>query len=120
MTLKPLNCPNCGGKVNREKMVCEYCGTPFKIEGNTEFGTLRIEHFTSPTRVIATQLRVSREQLMIAPESVEGYAKREIAEQMAQKLLEGNMIEMISEMDWKSCEQVISARLRVLDPHFRF
>lgn len=120
MTLQPLNCPNCGGKVNREKMVCEYCGTSFKIEGNNELRTLRIEHFTSPTRVISTQLRVSREQVTYAPKSVEGYAKREIAERMAQKLLEGNMIEMTSEMDWASCEQVISARLRVLDPRFRF
>lgn len=120
MTLQPLTCPNCGGRLNREKMLCEYCGTAFKTKGNDELRTLRIESYTSPTRVFSTQLRVSREQVMYAPESVEGYAKREIAERMAQKLLEGNMIEMRSEMDWASCEQVISARLRVLDPNFRF
>ena len=22
-----LKCPNCGGNINRERMVCEYCGT---------------------------------------------------------------------------------------------
>lgn len=119
MTLQPLTCPNCGGKVNRDRLICEFCGTEFN-KNCGEIGILKIEHVEPNTRVLRAEVRVAREQLMIAPESVEGYAKREIAEQMAQKLLEGNMIEMISEMDWKHCEQVISARLRVLDPRFRF
>lgn len=119
MTLQPLTCPNCGGKVNRDRLLCEFCGTEFN-KNCGEIGILKIEHVDPNTRVLRAEVRVAREQLMIAPESVEGYAKGEIAEQMAQKLLEGNMIEMISEMDWKHCEQVISARLRVLDPRFRF
>lgn len=119
MTLKPMNCPNCGGRVNRDRLICEFCGTAFN-KNCGEIGILKIEHVEPNTRVLRAEVRATREQLMIAPESVESYAKREIAEQMARQLLEGKMIEMTSEMDWKTCEQVISARLRVLDPHFRF
>lgn len=119
MTLEPLTCPNCGGRVNRDRLICEFCGTQFN-KNYGEIGLLKIEHVEPNTRVLRTKVRATREQLMIAPESVESYAKSEIAKEMARQLLEGNMIEMISEMDWKSCEQVISARLRVLDPHFRY
>ena len=119
MTLEPLTCPNCGGTVDRDRLICEFCGTKFDRNCG-EIGILKIEHVEPNTRVLKTEARISREQLMIAPESVESYAKSEIAKEMARQLLEGNIIEMISEMDWKSCEQVISARLRVLDPRFRF
>ena len=119
MTLRPLTCPNCGGRVNRDRLICEFCGTEFN-KNCGEIGILKIEHVDPNTRVLRAEARAAREQLMIAPESVESFAKYEIAKQMAQKLLEGNMIEMTSEMDWKTCEQEISARLRVLDPHYRF
>ncbi len=102
MALQHFTCPNCGGRVNRDKMICEYCGTQFDRNCG-EIGILKIEHVDPNTRVLRAEARISREQLMIAPESVESYAKCEIAKQMAQKLLEGNMIEMTSEMDWKSC-----------------
>ena len=119
MTLEPLTCPNCGGAVNRGRLICEFCGTQFN-KNCGEIGILKIEHVDPNTRVLRTKVQISREQLMITPESVESYAKSEIAKDMARQLLEGNMIEMVSEMDWKTCGQVISARLRVLDPHFRY
>ena len=119
MTLKPLNCPNCGGGVNRERMICEYCGTKFD-NGNADLGVLRVEHFSSPTRVLAIESHIPNELHAIAPDQVIPYAKREIAEKLVDNLLKGEMIEFRSEMDWKHCQQIISARLRVLDPHYRF
>ena len=119
MALQPFTCPNCGGRVNRDRLICEYCGTQFD-RNRGEIGILKIEHVDPNTRVLRAEVRATKEQLMIAPESVESYAKSEIAKEMARQLLEGNMIEMVSKMDWKTCEQVISARLRVLDPHFRY
>ena len=28
--LKPINCVNCGAPIDRETMICEYCGTNYK------------------------------------------------------------------------------------------
>jgi len=119
MTLKPLNCPNCGGKVNASRMVCEYCGTQFD-SSDMNMGVLRVEHYTSPTRVLGVETLIPNELHDIAPDQVINYAKREIAEKLVENLLEGNFIEFRSEMEWKQCQQLISARLRVVDPRYRF
>ena len=118
MTIQPLTCPNCGGSVNRSRMICEYCGTQFKCDENTQ--VLRIESYTHPTRVFSAEAIIPEEMHALAPEAVIPYAKNELAEKMVNALLQGNMIEFRSEMDWKRCQQIISARLRVLDPNYRF
>ena len=119
MTLKPINCPNCGGRVDTARMVCEFCGTKFNnADGNTD--VIRVETFTSPTRIMNVESRIPNEFVALCPEHVLDKAKTEIAERLAHNLLQGELIEFTSEMDFKHCEQVISARLRVLDPRYRF
>ena len=119
MTLKPLTCPNCGGRVNEARCVCEYCGTQFKSD-EPDIGVFRVEHFTLPTRVLGMESRIDNEYTALDSDLAIKYAKREIAEQLADKLLQGELIEFRSEMDMLHCQQIISARLRVLDPHYRF
>lgn len=119
MTLKPLTCPNCGGRVNEARLVCEYCGTNF-TSAEPDVGVFRIEHFTSPTRVLGMESRIANEYVALDPDMSIKHAKREIAERLADKLLQGELIEFRSEMDMLHCQQIISARLRVLDPHYRF
>lgn len=120
MTLKPLICPNCGGAVNRARKICEYCGTQFEIEGDT-LGVLRVEHYSSPVCNFAMESHIPNELMTYGDaEHVIEYAKREIAEQLVDKMLQGEMIEFRSEMDWKHCQQIICARLRVLSPSYRF
>lgn len=120
MTLKPLICPNCGGTVNRARKICEYCGTQFEIEGDT-LGVLRVEHYSSPVCNLAMESHIPNELMTYGDaEHVIWYAKREIAEKLVDKMLQGEMIEFRSEMDWKNCQQIICARLRVLSPSYRF
>lgn len=119
MKLEPITCPNCGGRVNVTRLICEFCGTQFKA-ADSDFGVIKLETFTSPTRVLGIETRIPNEMHEYAPEQIIPYVKREIAERLADKLLQGELIEFISEMDWKHCQQVISARLRVLEPHYRY
>ena len=119
MKIEAHNCPNCGGRINIERMVCEYCGSTFGTP-HSEIGVLRVEHYTSPTRVFAAKTMIPNELHAIAPEQVVPYAQKELAEKLVKCMLEGNAIEFTSEMDWERCQQIISARLRVLDPHYRF
>ena len=119
MKLEPLTCPNCGGRVNEARCVCEYCGTNFKSD-EPDIGVFRIEHFNSPTRILNMESHIPNEYVAHDPDMTIKYAKREIAERLADKLLQGELIEFRSEMDMLHCQQIISARLRVLDPHYRF
>lgn len=120
MKLKPMNCPNCGSNsVDVENRICTYCGTKFK-SADEDVGVIRIEQFTSPTRVLCMESHISNEFVESAPDHVIPYAKREIAERLADKLLQGDLVEFRSEMDMTRCQQIISARLRVLDPRYRF
>lgn len=48
MKLEPLICPNCGGGINRDRMICEYCGTKFKHDLDSQL--LRIETYSQPIR----------------------------------------------------------------------
>ena len=119
MKLKPITCPNCGGRVDVTRLICEFCGTRFKAD-DSDFGVIKLETFTSPTRVLGIETRVANEFVATAPEQVLNYAKREIAEKLAIKLLQGDLVEFRSEMDFEHCQQIISARLRVLEPHYRY
>ena len=119
MTLKPMVCPNCGGAVNTARLICEFCGTKFKdADNNTD--VIKIETFTSPTRVMNVESRIANEFVALCPEHVLDKAKDDIAKRLARNLLQGGLVEFTSEMDFARCEQVISARLRVLDPRYRF
>ena len=48
-------CQCCGGKINRETMTCEYCGTQYKKENNH---VLRIEQYTAPVREFAARTAI--------------------------------------------------------------
>ena len=120
MTLEPMICPNCGSnRIDTARRVCEFCGTKFK-KIDPDIGLVRIEQFTAPTRVLGIETRVPNEFVATAPERVLDYAKRDIAERLADKLLQGGLVEFTSEMDFAHCQQVIGARLRVLEPRYRF
>ena len=119
MKLESISCPNCGGRVDTVRMVCEFCGTKFK-DADSDESIIRLETFTSPTRVLGVKTFVSNEFVAVDPENVLNHVKRDVAERLADKLLQCELIEFRSEMDFKHCQQVISARLRVLDPKYRF
>ena len=53
--LKPLVCPNCGGKINAARMRCEYCGTQFKCD---EGPVLRIEAVRPGVRTLGANARI--------------------------------------------------------------
>ena len=120
MPIKPLTCPQCGGAINRDRMICEYCGTKFQIEDNGFASVLRVETYSSPTTTLQVQTQIANEFVAAAGEKVVDMAKKEIADRLADKLLAGELIEFRSEQDWRRCQQIISARLRVLHPTYRF
>lgn len=114
-----LICDCCGGAINSHTMVCDYCGTKYKIMNDEP--VLRIEHQSSPVRVLKMQTSVPEELLRdgcVAKESVTNMVMGDIRQQLAKALEDMMTIEM--QYDARQMRQVITARVRVLEPDVRF
>lgn len=119
MTIKPLTCTNCAGKINRATMTCEYCGTQFEsLNANNEM-VMVVEHQSSPVRILRAQTTIPIELMRgMAKDSVADMAMDDIRRQLAKALEEHMTIEMT--YDIKTMRQIITAKVRVLEPDFRF
>ena len=117
MTLKPLSCPNCGGGINRERMICEYCGTKFKHDSDSQ--VFRIETYSQPIRAFQIQTAIPDEYLTSDnADYISEYAMRDITRKLADSLKE--MLELRREHDYRRNQEIITARIRVVDPNYRF
>lgn len=121
MKLTPMTCTNCAGTINRATMTCEYCGTQFEsLNANNEM-VMVVEHQSSQVRVLRTQTSIPAELLRddcMAKNSVAYMAMDDIRRQLAKALEDCMTIEMT--YDIKTMRQIITAKVRVLEPDFRF
>lgn len=120
MKLTPMTCTNCAGSINRATMTCEYCGTKYQDDS---FGLrpLIVEHQSSPVRILKTQTSISHELMRddcLAKDSVVDMAMSDIRNQLAKALEDCMEIEM--EYDIRQMRHIITAKVRVLEPNFRF
>lgn len=118
MKLKPLTCTNCAGTINRATMTCEYCGTKFESLYRDHELFMVVEHQSSPVRILKAQASIPDELLRDNCMDVTNYAMSNIREQLA-KALEDCM-EITMEYNPYEMRQVITARVRVLEPKYRF
>ena len=121
MTIKAMTCANCAGTINRATMTCEYCGT--KYEGLYADGMLHcvVEHQSSPVKILKLETSIPEELLRpdsLARESVADFAMGNIRDQLAKALEDCMEIEM--HYDIRQMRQIITARVRVLEPNYRF
>lgn len=120
MKLTPMTCTNCAGTINRATMTCEYCGTKYQYD-SYGMRPLIIEHQTSPVRILETQATIPYELMRddcLAKDSVADMAMSEIRNQLAKALEDCMEIEMHD--DIREMRHVITARVRVLVPDYRF
>lgn len=119
MNIEPLICKNCAGTINRKSMICEYCGTHYKME-HEELMPLRIEHFSSPVRVFKTQHAVSDELMHsgISPDAIADHVMCNMRDQLAKAIAE--CMEMETHFEPKTMQQIFTAKIRIVEPDFRF
>lgn len=114
--MNKLKCECCGGIVNPSTYRCEYCGTQY--EGNN-YQTLRIESFTSPCQVL-------KSQMVIPTDAINSYGSETMAKIASEKLIKNladalaPYTEMETEFDPVNMRQIVTARIRVLEPNYRF
>jgi len=112
--LKPYICPQCGGKVNRATLVCEMCGTQFREDAPYK---LIIER--PGVRVLGISRVIDNEMMRHGdPQELSEYVLREIARDFTSCIMP--FLDVRSEQDQYKDQTILSARLRVVEPTFRF
>lgn len=112
--LQPLRCESCGGLIDRSTMVCQMCGTAYKFDyDETDVRPIRISEFQHRMEVRQGTVIVPEYFMNTDPEKCMEYALREMAKQMAEKLLP--FIEYRQEYNPRLCEYEIQGRLMVAD-----
>lgn len=115
MNLQPMVCPNCGGSIDRVRLICEYCGTKF----DDGMRPIKIETYQHPVRHFQTHVSIPGEYIgNIPPDELAEYAVQDITKNLAGHLKD--MLEIRTEFDPLHNREIITARLRVLDPNYRF
>ena len=117
--LKPYICTQCGGKVNRENLICECCGTQFREEIKDNVNTIHVVQTRPGVHTLATQVVVDREiVLQIGAEQATKYFMEELKREFTKHITP--FIEMDCQHDFIRGQMVIRGRMRVLDPTYRF
>lgn len=112
--MTPYICPQCGGQVNRAKLICEYCGTQFREDKNE----IRIMAYQPGVHTLQACAVVPEYEAVMSPKEMSEYAIRGMAQQFADGIAQ--FMDVRTDFDPEKCERVFRARLRVLDSGYRF
>lgn len=112
--MKPYICPQCGGQVNRAKMICEYCGTQFREEHNE----IRVVTYNPQVHTLGANVIFPKEIVVQSPREASEYAIRSLAQEFADGI--GQFMEVQTIDEPITGEVMFRARLRVLDSGYRF
>lgn len=117
MKLEPYICPQCGGRINVAKMVCEYCDTPYE---DTSLKRIKFIQVSPGQHLIRAQVEIDTEHMARCPERARDYALHELRNQIADGLL-GYMKLTTSEshdLRYFGRTEIIRGEVRVIDPAF--
>lgn len=84
-TLQKLQCDQCGGRIDRASLTCQSCGMQYRYEHETQ--ELRIITETRRTDVLSGAVRIPNEILIQVPEKGIEWAIKELANNMARRLV---------------------------------
>ena len=114
--MKALICTQCGAPINRERMICEYCGTKYEQKHEK---IVKIEAFQ--TRPVVIEGVVSHDKYLAdAIDSAD--MSRMICSQIASRISD----ELTKYIDYRIQEDpytrniITKGRVRVLPPDYRF
>jgi len=114
--LKPLTCPNCGGRINTSRMKCEYCGTQFKRE---EGPVMRIEAVRPGVRTLEVNARIPEYYIQhLGDDEIVNMVGNRMAHDLAKALVP--MLDLKVGHDLERMEAVVNGRIRVLESGYRF
>lgn len=115
--MEQLKCPNCGGNVDRERMICPYCGTQFKREYDTNL--IRVETYNPQVETLSGKIMLDESFVnSVGIEEASKMAVHELARRLADNL--APYMELHTQNDYQHLGVAIYARARILRPDYRF
>lgn len=119
--MEQLKCPNCGGNVDRSRMVCPYCGTQFKKDFDPCGVSIYVNRFDPQIEILKGRVILPEEVLHINETDAVGlyeHAVKCLAEQMAKGLTP--LMEIRQSYDPARMERHVTGIVRALRPDYRF
>lgn len=116
MKIKPMICTQCGAPINRERMMCEYCGTKYEVRDDH---ILRIETYQEPIVTLESVCSIDKRVVdSIGPDKAAAVICGKMAVEMADKL--NALIDLKVQEDPYLNTIIAHGRVRVLPPGYRF
>ncbi len=117
--MKKLICECCGGRINEKSMVCEYCGTKYVFDSVQKDIRAENKQRFAPCRVLESKVLISEEdKIRMNKDEIHRYVMRNISRRIAE-LIEP-LLEIKSEYDYIENREVVTAKIRVVDPEYLF
>ena len=118
--MKNLKCECCGGslKINPyfDDYFCDYCGSKYKA--NNE-GVIRIETYQNPVRTLMAKMYMTDDTVKgIGEEKAADYSIKNLSSNLAESL--APMLTIEKEYDPQYMRHIITAKVRVVEPDYRF
>lgn len=114
--MEALICKNCGAAINPSTMKCEYCGTQYKRDHEQ---IIKVETYQNPCKVYKTQMMIPEEEIKhLGEEEIAKIAINTLSRNLAEAI-KPNM-EIHQEYDPMNMHQVITARVRIVEPKYVF
>ena len=121
--MKNLKCEYCGAplKINPlsiyyEGYICDYCGSKYKADNE---GVIRIETYQNPVRTLIAKTYVSDDVVKgIGEEKAAEYSIKNLSSNLAESL--APMLTIEKEYDPQYMRHIITAKVRVVEPDYRF
>ena len=121
--MKNMKCECCGAplKINPisiyyEGYICEYCGSKYKADNE---GVIRIETYQNPVRTLIIKTCVSDDVVKgIGEEKAAEYSINNLSRNLAESLTP--MLTIEKEYDPQYMRHIITAKVRVVEPDYRF
>lgn len=114
-----LQCTNCGGNINPSTYVCEYCGTKYMRPKWSVPAEPLIIVERQGVHTLDAKVRVDSDMIsMIGKEDTSKICMERLVNCIAREITP--FMEVYIEDDVNRMDQVVSARLRVVEPSYRF
>lgn len=114
-----LQCTNCGGHINPNTYVCEYCGTRYEkpTDRTMMLPPVMIEH--PKVKTFAAKVNVDPHMVeCLGEKDAADYCVRQITSSLADQLAPFITIEV--DYDHMECCRIVKGKVRIVEPSFKF